>query len=86
MGDFTLTLQRLQAVGITLDSVARQMGIGKAYLRQIVRGHQPVRPTTEAKLREAIRKLADKQRKRKSHSSTHEEYLTALADYLESLA
>lgn len=86
MRDFNTTLDRLQAVGITLDSIARQMGVGRAYLRQINRGHQPVRPATELKLSQAIRKLADKQRKRKSHSSAHEEYLEALATYLESLA
>lgn len=86
MGDFNLTLERLQSVGITLDVVARQMGVGRAYIRQLNRGHQPVRPLTKIKLEVAIRKLADKQRKRKSHSTAHAEYLQALADYLESLA
>lgn len=84
--DFLTTIDRLTRVGISTDEIARHMDIGKAYLRQLIRGHQPVRPGTELKLKDAIGKLAARTRKRKSHSSAHADYLEALADYLESLA
>ena len=84
--NFERKLRQLEECGIDHSTVARHMGIGRAYLRQVLRGQHPVRPLLEVKLAAAILTIAKKKRRKEAHSTKHREYLEALATYLESLA